>query len=162
MFNVTEMLGRFDAAEAEFQVAAADFETARGIADQASAAYVNAELRFQAAARAYQWMLALVLISATWDMSSSICETVQSTASSRREFGIAPGSGLCVDHVFPHAAGGINQRWNYMAIDCALNSSLGDAVWTKLMAEPIPMLQGMAASALGRLRCGANPSAWKR
>ena len=160
MLNVTEMLGRFESVEAEYRTATANFELARGTADRASAAFADAEGKFQAARTAYQLMLAMVLIAATWDMSGSVCDSIQSTASYRREFGVEQG--MCVDHVFPHAAGGVNQAWNYMAIDCSLNSSLGAAVWSKLMAEPVPMLEGMAVSALARLRCGGNPLAWKR
>lgn len=160
MLNVSEMLGRFDSVEAQYRSATENYEVARRSADRASASYADAEAKFQVAGRAYQQMLAIILIAATWDMSGSVCDSIQSTASYRREFGVEKG--MCVDHVFPHAAGGVNQAWNYMVIDCSLNSSLGDAVWSKLLAEPIPMLQGMAVSALARLRCGAKPLAWKR
>jgi hypothetical protein len=160
MLNVGEIVGGFDSVEAQYRAATANYELARRMASEASAAYADAEAKFKAAGVAYQQMLALVLIAATWDMSTSVCEGIQSTASYRREFGVKRG--MCVDHVFPHAAGGVNQAWNYMVIDCSLNSALGDAVWSKLMAEPIPMLQGMAVSALARLRCGADPRAWKR
>jgi hypothetical protein len=158
--NVSDLLGRFESVEAEYQTAVGNCELARRTADHAGVAYADAEAKFQAAGRAYQLMLAMVLIAATWDMSGSVCDSIQSTASYRREFGVEQG--MCVDHVFPHAGGGVNQAWNYMVIDCSLNSSLGDAVWSKLLAEPIPMLQGMAVTALARLRCGANPLAWKR
>ena len=158
--DVGQLLGQFDAVKASYQEAVANLEAARRSADQASASYQVAIAKFEEASRAYQEVLALVALAATWDMSASVCDSIQSTASYRRQFDVQPGQ--CVDHVLPHAIGGVNQRWNYMVIDCSLNSSLGDKVLPKLATEPIPLLEGIAVSALARLRCGANPLAWKR
>lgn len=93
--------------------------------------------------------------------ADEVCASIQSTRTYRRENEIDDRN-VCIDHVFPHALGGVNSPWNYQPLECSANSSLGASFWGKLSAYPVEMLGGLAATALARLRCAQNPAAWRR
>jgi hypothetical protein len=163
--DVGALVSTFTNIDAEYQRASERFRIAAAAADNASAQYAMAEQSYQYAEQSYRWIVYVIVIAAAHDdiMESAdrICTGIQSTRSYRRSNGIDDSS-VCVDHVFPHALGGVNHPLNYQPLLCSTNSSLGAAFWGKFADYPVAMLQGLAVTALARLRCSSQAGAWSR
>ena len=160
--DVAALIAEYESNEHSYATAAAAFAQAKIAATDAAQSYSEAEKNFGTAARNLRWMMYVVIVAATYDFAGEICDGVETTQQYRRRLGLVGNTGLCVDHSFAHALGGINHRWNYVPLDCRVNSAYGAAFAGKLADMPLEVLRGLAVSAVARLRCGGSPSAWSR
>lgn len=160
--DAAQLVEEYDAAARAFEDASSKFSLATQRASNAAEDNASAERSYAEAERYWRWMAYVVLAAAAWDMAGEICAGVETTQQYRRRVGLVGNGRVCVDHSFAHALGGINHPWNYMPLDCSLNSSYGASFWGKFVDMPIPVLQGLLVSALGRIRCGSMAKAWSR
>jgi hypothetical protein len=158
----SQLVAEYDEQTTAFERATENFESAEKLATEASTSYASAYAAFTEAERNWRWMTYVVLAAATWDLSGEICAGVESTQGYRRRLGLVGNRGVCIDHSFAHALGGVNHPWNYVPLDCGVNSAYGAAFWSKFVDMPIEVLRGLAVSAIARLRCGSTTSAWTR
>jgi hypothetical protein len=156
------LIGDYEQVSRELENAANRWRSAAAYAERASHDYAAAETAFNQAARNYQIMTYILLAAASYDIAAEVCAGVESTQQYRRRLGLVGERSVCVDHVFAHALGGINHRWNYAPIDCRLNSSYGASFAPKIADMPIELMRGLAVSAIARLRCGGSAAAWSR
>lgn len=163
--DLNRLLADFAAVDAEYKQAADNFQLTSQAADHASPQFAVAEQDYESAEQSYRWSVYVLMVAAAHDAvmgaADKVCAGVESTRAYRRENGI-DDSNVCVDHVFPHALGGVNSPLNYQPLACSTNSSLGASFWEKLTKYPAPMLGGLAATALARLRCAQDAAAWRR
>jgi hypothetical protein len=160
--GMTRLLQNYADVDQRLHDAAQRYGLAAQTADRASQQFITAEQNYRDAERHYRWTFYTLMIAAAMDVAAeNVCQGVESTRAFRRENGI-DDSEVCIDHVFPHALGGVNSPWNYNPIPCRENSALGATFWGKAMTYPLPMLQGLLATALARLRCAGDTAAWSR
>lgn len=160
--DAAQLAAEYDQVTAEYVAAAERFRRASAIASTASNDFSAAQASWQIAERNWRWMTYVIVVAATYDTAGEICAGVESTQQFRQRNGLVGNASICVDHSFAHALGGINHPWNYVPIDCKLNSSYGAAFWGKFAQYGPEMVRGLAVSALARLRCGGSAAAWKR
>jgi hypothetical protein len=164
--EVSALLRDFDSTARAFEVASEAYDRARRSAGTASEGFAQAEEDYRVAERDYRWMAYVLIISAAIEAGDALCASAQSTTSYRAE--LCQVQRIClppdqhIDHAFPHALGGANVPDNYQVMAAAENEALGASFWEKFATTPIPVLKGMIASALMRLRCPNGAAAWSR
>ena len=156
------LIGDYEQIARAFEDAASQWRLAAASAERAAQNYAEAESAFNKAARNYRIMTYVLLAAASYDLAGEVCAGVESTQQYRQRLGLVGDRSVCVDHVFAHALGGVNHRWNYAQIDCRLNSAYGAAFAAKIADMPIELMKGLAVSAIARLRCGTSRAAWSR
>lgn len=156
------LIGDYEQISRTFEDAANRWRWATASAHRASENYSTAERDFNSAATNYRIMTYILLAAASYDMAGEVCAGVESTQQYRKRLGLVGDSSVCVDHVFAHALGGVNHRWNYAPIDCRVNSAYGAAFAPKIADMPLELMKGLAVSAIARLRCRGSAAAWTR
>ena len=145
----------YERAASEFEAARRSYERARAHAVDGQTHYAAARAAYEEAQRNWRIIAATIVAAAAWDQAGLLCETRMTTQQYRkilREKGIDL-EGLDVDHVLPRSLGGADHPANYKLLDSSLNRALGNRLAEKLVRYPLPLLQGLATTALMRLRC---------
>lgn len=138
--------------EREFLHAADAYDAATAAGQATSVRFKTAIADFQRAERRYRLILLLVAAVAA---SGHLCASTVSTRTFRAQLR-ADGinlDGKDIDHIWPRSLGGVDHPLNYQVLDSHLNRSLGASVVEKFMAQPLALIQGLAASALSALSC---------
>lgn len=140
------------AGEEDFRQATRSYDAAAQVGQAAGTRFASAIDDFQQAERRYRLTALLVAAVAA---SGHLCASTVSTRNFRAQLR-AEGielDGKDIDHIWPRSLGGVDHPLNYQVLDAHLNRSLGAGVVEKFMAQPLTLIQGLAASALSALSC---------
>lgn len=139
-------------ADEDLEAAAEEYREAQAEADSASEDFAEASRNYRLASERYRAVVAVLAIAAQWDSMQGVCAgrmTTQQYRDELRSRGVDL-DGVDVDHMWPHARGGVDHPWNYQTLPSSLNRSLGASIWEKFATAPIGVIQGFVTSAMAR------------